>query len=91
MFGSPNGPTPSEKCEKDDSGGSGPYGPAQMLEDPTMPDRTIYVPAEGKYPADQKLPIISWANGFCFANGVMFANFLYEIASHGKFTVSNKT
>jgi hypothetical protein len=85
IFGNPNGPTPQEKCEKDDSGGSGPFK-AKVLEDPSLPDHTIYVPEN---PGQEKLPIIAWANGFCLPAGMMFANFLSEIASHGFIVISN--
>jgi hypothetical protein len=85
MFGNPNGPTPQEKCEKDDSGGSGPFK-AKVLEDQGLPNHTIYVPEN---PGQEKLPIIAWANGFCLPAGMMFANFLSEIASHGFMVISN--
>lgn len=49
--------------------------------DPGLNDYTIYRPAtlaEGK-----KYPPIVWANGGCGKDGLMFARFLLEIASHG--------
>jgi len=49
--------------------------------DPGLKEYTIYRPAmlaEGK-----KYPPIVWANGGCGKDGLMFARFLLEIASHG--------
>jgi hypothetical protein len=67
IFGNPNGPTKSEICEKDDSGGSGPYK-AKYLEDPSLPAHTIYVPIN---PPTEKMPILVWANGFCLPAGTV--------------------
>lgn len=85
IFGNPNGPTASEKCEKDNSGGSGAFK-SKVVEDADLPEHTIYVPEN---PGNEKLPIIAWANGFCLPAGMMFANFLAEIASHGFIIISN--
>ena len=46
---------------------------------------TLYHPA--KMP-DQKLPLLVWGNGACVDNGLMYAAFLREIASHGFFVIS---
>jgi hypothetical protein len=86
-FGSPNGVGPDEQCMVDRSGGSGPYK-ANYTEDATLPDHTIYAPLTPP-PADVKLPVIIWGNGFCMAAGTMFGNFLNEIASHGFVIVAN--
>jgi hypothetical protein len=86
LFGNPWGPDPSEKCEKDTSGGSGPYK-TKVFEDSTLVNHTIYVPENP--PADLKLPVIAWANGFCLPAGLMFNNFLAEIASHGYLVIAN--
>jgi hypothetical protein len=61
IFGSPWGTGPGEECLRDDSGGSGPYK-ANYTEDPTLPDRTIYVP-KNPPPNSEKLPVIIWGNG----------------------------
>lgn len=58
-------------------------GPEMALveQDPALKTHTIYRPAtmvEGK-----KYPIVVWANGGCGRDGLMFARFLLEIASHG--------
>lgn len=47
---------------------------------------TIYRPQN--LPAD-KLPIVSWGNGGCGANGLSSAEFLAEIASHGYLVIAN--
>jgi len=85
-FGSPVGTGPDEQCAVDKSGGSGPYN-AHYIEDPSLPGHTIYTPKEP--PANLKMPVIVWGNGFCMAAGTMFVNFLNEIASHGFFIIAN--
>jgi hypothetical protein len=85
-FGSPVGTGPDEQCAVDNSGGSGPYN-AHYIEVPSLPGHTIYMPKEP--PADLKMPVIVWGNGFCMAAGTMFVNFLNEIASHGFFIIAN--
>jgi dienelactone hydrolase len=63
--------------------GSGPY-PAMMEADPSLPTHTIYHPtALDKFGANQKLPIVAFANGACGNVGSMYRNFLTEIASQG--------
>ena len=46
---------------------------------------TVYHPAEMP---DEKLPLVIWGNGACRDNGLGYAPFLREIASHGFFIVS---
>jgi len=87
IFGSPWGKEPGEECMRDDSGGSGPYK-ANYTEDATLPDRTIYVPKTPP-PATEKIPVIIWGNGMCLPVGLMFYNFLNEVASHGFMIIAN--
>jgi hypothetical protein len=68
-------------CETDNTGGSGPYK-ANYTSDSSLPDHTIYKPTKPLLPG-QKLQVLVWGNGGCFATGLMFQNFLTEIASHG--------
>lgn len=83
--GSPSGPNPGEECVKDNSGGSGPFK-SKILEDASLPNHTIYVPATAP---PEPLPVIAWANGFCLPAGTMFANFLAELASYGFMVIAN--
>jgi hypothetical protein len=59
--------------------GTGPY-PAKYFSDSTLPSHTIYAP---KTPPPEELPVLVWGNGACFNMGLMFKQFLTEIASHG--------
>jgi Chlorophyllase enzyme len=70
---------PGEKCDRDYSGGTGPYK-ANYTVDPSLPNRTIYAPIQS--PKDVAMPVIVWGGG-CLASGLLYANFLTEIASHG--------
>jgi hypothetical protein len=65
--------------------GTGPFK-AIMEEDPSLPDHTLYYPAN-MGPAG-KLPVITWGNGACLNAGNRFRDFLTEIASHGFLVVS---
>jgi hypothetical protein len=65
--------------------GTGPFK-AIMAEDPSLPDHTLYYPAN-MGPAG-KLPVITWGNGACLNAGNRFRDFLTEIASHGFLVVS---
>jgi hypothetical protein len=65
--------------------GTGPYK-AIMAEDPSLPDHTLYYPANMS--AAGKLPVITWGNGACLNAGNRFRDFLTEIASHGFLVVS---
>lgn len=65
--------------------GTGPYK-AIMAEDPSLPDHTIYYPAN--LAAAGKLPVITWGNGACINAGNRFRIFLTEIASHGFVVIS---
>jgi len=54
--------------------------------DPSLSRHTVYRPAS--LPAEN-LPIVSWGNGGCGANGLSAAEFLAEIASHGYLVIAN--
>ena len=60
--------------------GTGPFK-AVMAQDPTLPDHTLYYPAN--IAAAGKLPIITWGNGACLNAGNRFRITLTEMASHG--------
>lgn len=70
-------------------GGSGLYAPASYLTHPTLPDHTIYTPHPNNLRADERLPVLVWANGMGLAWGLMFSTFLREIASHGYVVIAN--
>src|ERR1700761_5869319 len=61
-------------------GGSGQYKATSSVE-PSLTKHTIYAPKSP--PAGAKLPLITWGNSGCAADGVGFATFLTEVASHG--------
>src|SRR6185436_5258433 len=65
--------------------GTGPFK-AIMVEDPSLPDHTLYYPANIGSAAP--LPVITWGNGACLNAGNRFRDFLTEIASHGFLVVS---
>jgi len=62
------------------TGGSGKYKAGASTE-ASLPKHTIYAPKTP--PAGEKLPLITWGNSGCAPDGVGFATFLSEIASHG--------
>lgn len=77
------------KCQKSEfpPGGTGASAPAGHRTIPDLPRHTIYAPVnlvEGG-----KLPLVVWANGGGLAWGLMFSDFLREIASHGYIVVAN--
>ena len=62
------------------TGGSGKYKATSSIE-PSLAKHTIYAP---KSPVPGvKLPPLTWGNSGCAADGVGFATFLTEVASHG--------
>jgi dienelactone hydrolase len=67
--------------------GSGPYAPAGIFTDPSLPGHTIYVPRT--VPTGVKLPVIVWGNGGCMNSGDMFQLFLTEVASHGYLVIAS--
>lgn len=67
--------------------GSGPYAPAGVFTDPSLPGHTIYAPRV--MPTGVKLPVIVWGEGGCINSGDMMQLFLQEIASHGFLVISN--
>jgi hypothetical protein len=74
-------------CETDDTGGSGPYK-ANWTTYESLANHTIYRPIE-PLPKGRKLQVLIWGNGGCFAAGLMFKNFLTEIASHGWLVIAS--
>jgi hypothetical protein len=63
----------------------GPYT-VQVIEDPSFPNRTIYVPQA--VPSNVTIPIVAWENGMCYKYGRMYSVFLTEIASQGYFVIA---
>lgn len=70
-------------------GGSGLYAPASYLTHPSLPNHTIYTPHPNALQPNERLPVLVWANGMSLAWGLMFSNFLREIASHGYVVIAN--
>ncbi|KAI0175155.1 hypothetical protein BJ166DRAFT_621517 [Pestalotiopsis sp. NC0098] len=71
------------------TGGSGPRAPASHLVAPDLPTHTIFSPVD--LAPGEKLPLLVWANGFGLTWGLMFGDFLREIASHGYIVMANGT
>jgi hypothetical protein len=67
--------------------GSGPY-PAQILEDASIPNHTVYAPKVPP-PAGVKMPFIAWGNGGCETSSAAYDNMLTNIASHGYVIVAD--
>lgn len=67
-----------------ENGGTGIYK-AEVIADSTCPRFTIYRPQNLKAAvrAEEKLPIILYANGGCANNNVEMRYLLSEVASHG--------
>ncbi len=67
--------------------GAAPSGPYRVVveQDPSFNTHTLYHPQNVPF----KMPIIVWANGGCMRNGLMFDEFLAEIASHGFLIVAD--
>src|SRR5688572_16248968 len=50
---------------------------------------TAYHPTDlGLWGAAKRIPIVSWGNGACARNGIAFAAFLTQIASHGYLAIA---
>ncbi len=66
-----------------EEGGTGPFK-AVMLEDPSLPEHTVFAP-QNLAPFGRKnlLPILVWGNGACSNSPWEHYKFLNEIASHG--------
>ena len=58
---------------------TGPY-PVVVEHDPELATHTIYRPSEL---SSTKHPVLVWGEGGCAKNGLMFPEYLSEIASHG--------
>jgi hypothetical protein len=55
----------------------------------SLETHTAYHPTElGSWGAAKRLPIVSWGNGACARNGMAFAAFLTQIASHGYLAIA---
>ena len=65
-------------------GGTGPY-PAIAEVPASLADHTLYRP---QTMPRAKMPIVLWGNGACRDNGLAYAQFLREIASHGYLVVA---
>ena len=62
------------------AGGTGQYKATASVE-PSLAKHTIYAPKSP--PTGEKLPLLTWGNSGCAGDGVGFAGFLTEVASHG--------
>ena len=63
-----------------------PSGPYRIVTEanPSLKTHTIYRPASlARFTGSRRLPIIAWGNGACSNAGLLFQNFLGNIASNG--------
>lgn len=68
-----------------------PRGPLEVVieSDPGLPTHTVYRPSDlSKFSGRNALPIVSWGNGACANSGMLFSNFLTQLASHGYLAIS---
>ncbi len=65
---------------------TGPYRVVMEM-DPTLPDHTIYRPAD-MAAIGGRLPVVSFGNGACRNIGSLYQPFLGEVASHGYLVVA---
>jgi hypothetical protein len=76
-------PVIKEAMESDWSNPTGPYK-VVMEVDETLPDHTIYRPANLEiFPGQDKLPVITFNGPGCNFDGISFRPFFTEIASYG--------
>jgi hypothetical protein len=68
--------------------GSPPSGTYEVLveQDGSLPTHTVYRP---KRWGASKHPVLVWGNGACSKSGLLFAEFITEIASHGIFVIAD--
>lgn len=71
-----------------DTPGTGRF-PALKEEVASLPDHTIYRPADLSRVPARSLPIIAWGNGGCVADGAFARFHLSELASHGYLVIAN--
>jgi hypothetical protein len=80
----PNPPASSAPVAVPDLGG--PYAVVMEM-DPTLPDHTIYRPADIMAPG-RPLPLVAWGAGACLNAGNITPQFLGELASYGYLVVT---
>jgi len=83
----PAGPPPSQASDW-----ANPTGPVKVVfeEDPTIPDHTVYRPADlAKFGGANKLPVVTFAGPGCEPIGTAFRPFFVELASHGFVVVAS--
>lgn len=67
----------------------GPYK-VVIVSDPSLPTHTIYRPADlSAFNRGNMLPVVAWGNGACSNAGLLFQNFLKQIASHGYLVIAS--
>lgn len=64
---------------------TGPYG-VRWQEPGDLRNHVVYRPL---VPAGQAMPILVWGEGGCIANGLVYQQFLTEIASHGILVIAS--
>ncbi|MFL9841697.1 hypothetical protein ABS767_12045 [Sphingomonas sp. ST-64] len=74
-------------AKRADSVGTGPFAAIKEA-DPTLPDHTVYRPADFSKLNGQKLGVVIWGNGGCAADGASARHHLAQIASYGYLVVA---
>lgn len=60
------------------------------LAEPSLMTHTVYRPADlSLIGAQNKLPVVAWGNGACSNAGLLFQNFLRQVASHGYLVIAS--
>jgi hypothetical protein len=76
-------PIPPKDAPPIKAAAPGPY-PITIEADPGLATHTIYRPADLKpFSGANRLPIIAWGNGACSNAGLLFQEFLSNVASYG--------
>jgi hypothetical protein len=65
---------------------TGPYS-VSFSEPSDLLQHTVYRPSNG--PGGGTMPVLLWGEGACVANGILYKDFLTEIASHGILVIAS--
>jgi dienelactone hydrolase len=67
----------------------GPFAVVAVAE-PSLMSHTVYRPQDMlQVNAQNRLPIVAWGNGACSNAGLLFQNFLRQVASHGYLVIAS--
>jgi hypothetical protein len=67
----------------------GPYA-VSIISEPTLTSHTVYRPTDlSGITGAKRLPVVAWGNGACSNAGLLFQNFLKQVASHGYLVIAS--